>query len=879
MDNGLRGGIPLILGDIDDRTSMRSSDEDARLKVYYVFSRQHGDLERDYNKFALDPTYFSQGPGNYRDVLQNRRHSVQFHPRVGSHDVHTFLSYIQADGHNPLRVEAAVFVLRDEQQCDRLATMAVGSAVGHLAQRDALHHILCNGPFRPGQLFLLIEEQSIELIMDRQHFIDEVVSVSHTYPMAVFGDGYWADHWTYYLDLVDSFLAIYPEKEYELLYDKKLNYFYSACSIKPRSEKYVLSYTVDGWGRHVRQLNATVTPDMDKFKSQMNYRQASTGWFGINANWQHDTYGFLFTSTPMAKLFLLASLKFATRDAYGMGIEYESGKPGWNDAMNGLTGMVGSGMPETYELKRLVTYLLKATQRHKQSIVVPLELNELLTEMDAALATLRDSKSTKLHNLMKEDDEEGDILRDVPEPFFKYWDRVASARETYRRDTRLTFSGATHTLEVTYLVSTLQKWLEEMESGIDRAFRVGSHGVGNNGTTGITPTYFSYDVTRWALTSSITSTNLPLVNATSMRVKTFALFLEGPVRQMHTLDTQHETLEVYRKVKASGLRDQKLKMYTVSDSLQGQSVDLGRAMAFSPGWLENRSVWLQMSYKYYLALLRNKLYEQFFDEMLNGGMLPFMDSTKYGRSLLECSSFVVSSAFADESQHGRGFLARLSGATSEFLSMWLLMFVGPAPFYVDEDSGELAMQLVPSLPLWLFQDSHSSGVPPPPYDQEKDANTSNHNSTTSTTTGSTINSRRDDNMVFGGLKGGGGGGGALIGSLGGGKTTNTNNNNNSNSIKNTRKNNNNNKHNSKNNDNHTPLPLPTVKFTLFGTIHVTYHNLVQTDLFETHPSKYVVWYKDGTHIAIDAPTIKGDVAKKIRGQLLVDSIHAYFGTD
>jgi hypothetical protein len=30
-------------------------------------------------------------------------------------------------------------------------------------------------------------------------------------------------------------------------------------------------------------------------------------------------------------------------------MEYEAGRPGWLDSMNGLP-MVGSGMPETYEL-------------------------------------------------------------------------------------------------------------------------------------------------------------------------------------------------------------------------------------------------------------------------------------------------------------------------------------------------------------------------------------------------------------------------------------------------------------------------------------------------------------------------------------------------
>lgn len=58
LDNSLRGGIPLILGDQDD--GMSNSDEDPRLKVFHVFSRIPGDLERDGNNFMLSPTFFSQ---------------------------------------------------------------------------------------------------------------------------------------------------------------------------------------------------------------------------------------------------------------------------------------------------------------------------------------------------------------------------------------------------------------------------------------------------------------------------------------------------------------------------------------------------------------------------------------------------------------------------------------------------------------------------------------------------------------------------------------------------------------------------------------------------------------------------------------------------
>jgi hypothetical protein len=60
LDNSLRGGIPSILGDVDDDSHMRNADEDGRLKTFHLFSRIHGDLERDYNSFKIIPTFFSE---------------------------------------------------------------------------------------------------------------------------------------------------------------------------------------------------------------------------------------------------------------------------------------------------------------------------------------------------------------------------------------------------------------------------------------------------------------------------------------------------------------------------------------------------------------------------------------------------------------------------------------------------------------------------------------------------------------------------------------------------------------------------------------------------------------------------------------------------
>ncbi len=34
---------------------------------------------------------------------------------------------------------------------------------------------------------------------------------------ATFGEGYWIDHWTYNLDLIDTYLAVYPDRKHALL--------------------------------------------------------------------------------------------------------------------------------------------------------------------------------------------------------------------------------------------------------------------------------------------------------------------------------------------------------------------------------------------------------------------------------------------------------------------------------------------------------------------------------------------------------------------------------------------------------------------------------------------------------------------------------------
>ena len=64
-----------------------------------------------------------------------------------------------------------------------------------------------------------------------------------------------------------------------------------------------------------------------------------------------------------------------------------------------------------------------------------------------------------------------------------------------------------------------------------------------------------------------------------------------------------EARALHRRVRESPLFDAQLGMYKLNASLRQERHAIGRARAFTPGWLENESIFLHMHYKYLLALL------------------------------------------------------------------------------------------------------------------------------------------------------------------------------------------------------------------------------------------------------------------------------------
>ena len=229
LDNILRGGHPQIL---------HSENRDF---VYHIYSRKHGDTERDYNAFFLAPEHFSQGNGNYRDVNQNRRSDVFFNPEVSDYNIRSFMTLIQADGYNPLVVKGSKFIISTDQRESILKTLGQPQILAQLLEK----------PFSPGELIKTIVNHNISLSVPIEEFLSQALYNAEQIFNAEFHEGYWVDHWTYNLDLIESFLAIYPDKKKSLLFANHGYPFYdSEICVNPRKKKYVLS------NEKPQQLNA-----------------------------------------------------------------------------------------------------------------------------------------------------------------------------------------------------------------------------------------------------------------------------------------------------------------------------------------------------------------------------------------------------------------------------------------------------------------------------------------------------------------------------------------------------------------------------------------------------------------------------------------------
>jgi hypothetical protein len=624
LDNVLRGGYPYKF--------------DTKY-TYYIFSRKHGDLERDYNKFKLLPSDFSEGEANYRDINQNRRLDLFFNPTLGKYNIIYFLNFIKMDGYNPLvthgeklffGLKHAKAILKDFNITDKRALSLMMSG------------------FHLGEFFKLLKEEGITL-KNKETLARMLVEKANRQPQAEHGEGYWIDHWRYNLDLIENYLYFYPDKLEELFLEKEYCFWDDAYRVKERKHHY---HQKDG---KIYQWHCV---------EEVPEKKAELDKHGRFAYFLRNKEGIIYRTHLVEKLLTLILNKFATLDPCGIGIEMEADKPGWCDSLNGLPALFGSSLCETLELKRACVLLCAAIGRLKEKGISEVKIAQELSYFLRGLEKLLEEYLTATQK-----------SRD-----FFWWNKSNSLKERFRREVFTAIKGKQESVKLLQLEKFLAGAIKKLDSGIEKA---------KDKKNGLYFTYFRYEIEKY-------SERNKQIKPLSFRRQALSHFLEGAV---HLLRTQ-KNRSIYKAVRHSGLFDAKLKMYRLNMPLEKEPLEIGRSRIFLPGWLENESVWLHMEYKYLLEVLKNGLYEEFYNDFYNCGVC-FFKPKNYGRNILENSSFIVSSAHPDKNLWGKGFVARLSGATVEVLNIWILMCLGQRPFFIDAKNN-LCIKFSPILKAELF---------------------------------------------------------------------------------------------------------------------------------------------------------------------------------
>lgn len=635
LDNNLRGGFPTLLKNGFDG------------EVYYIYSRKHGDMERDYNSFQIPSKYFSSGAGNFRDVNQNRRNDLVFYPFVKDYNIFLFFSLIQIDGQNPLNISPLQFAKNVD--FDENILSGINSEL-----KKQIKDMLKG--FEPSLLYTFISEHKAQFSDSVDEIFSKLLGQCHQEIKANFAEGYWVDHWTYNVDLLENYINIYPDKLDELLFKKEYKYFYSPIFVEPRNEKYCL--LPDG---KVRQYGAI---DLKKAKKECERLNLSL----LETYWLKDGSGNEIKTDLASKIVNLITIKFSTLDNLSLGIEMECEKPGWNDAMNGLPGLFSSGMSESIELLRLINFALFAFEGFKDRNISLLNEQYKLFE------------SVKAYLLAKNKEE---ITQ------FEYWDKVSTSREEFRQSVRYSALGKTTTIKIEEIYKAFVQFKLVLEKGIDKSRKIGG---------GILPTYLIYDVKDYVKNDYINHLGYQTVKVKEFALRTIPPFLESSARVLK-LGPKLNRIEDYLTIRQSDLYDHKLKFYKTCASLDNAPFEIGRVHAFTKGWLERECNFLHMSYKYLLGLLKAGFYKEFYEECKTN-LVFNMDVNTYGRSPIENSSFIVPTCNPDPLNHGRGFFARLTGANAEILNMYVILFMGENMFTLLNK--ELHFALSPKLSKEYF---------------------------------------------------------------------------------------------------------------------------------------------------------------------------------
>jgi hypothetical protein len=495
LDNVMRGGMPIVLETATGRS------------VFYLYSRMHGDLERDYHWFVLEPTYLSQGNSLYRDVNQNRRNDTWFFPEVEDSNIITFLNLIQIDGYNPQIVNRLTFIAED--------VAGAKTWLSKLAPDEAAFQTLValvTRPFTLGEFIMKLEECLGKVAGDYDEVLADLLSFCRQNEVGALHEGFWVDHWFYNLDLIDTFRRIFPDRMRELLLEKKVYTFYDNPDVvQPRAKKFML---VNG---QVRQYDAVVR-DPEKVERLRSRAEDSckvrTG-FGN---------GEVYYTNLLGKLLCIIANKMAALDPEGIGVEMEAGKPGWCDSLNGLPGLLGSSLCETLELQRACRFLLNSLSEigvdDSESLLIFEELYTFIEGLNAAL-------EKRLGSIQ----EDRALL---------FWDESHTIKEAYWATTRFGIQGQER--EITF--GQIRTFLENCLRLLNAIFSdIPQERICHD--TGVPYTYFINEVVdyrplfedRGEENPLLSDSGYSLVEPKKFKQRPLALFLEGPV---HFLKTHRE---------------------------------------------------------------------------------------------------------------------------------------------------------------------------------------------------------------------------------------------------------------------------------------------------------------------------------------------------
>ncbi|MCM8786633.1 MAG: hypothetical protein NC935_01090, partial [Candidatus Omnitrophica bacterium] len=438
LDNILRGGLPYKFDGSN---------------FYYIFGRKHGDLERDYNKFNLLPSYFSEGEANYRDINQNRRIDLFFNPFIYNKNIIYFLNYLKIDGYNPLVIKGQKLFF-DKKTIQKIFKKF------NIPQNQNLIKLAING-FYLGEFFKALEENGI-FVDDRLSLAIFLVKESKKEPIASFGEGYWIDHWRYNLDLIENFLYFYPDKTKELFLKNEYYFWDDEYRVKPRNRRYCLK------NGKVYQLNSIEVSE--EKRAVISKRTRYKNFLRTKSNTIYKT-------NLIVKLTGLILNKISSQDPEGIGVEMEADKPGWCDSLNGLPALFGSSLCETLEVKRAALILLDALKYLEKVkikyILFPLEIAQFLTRINIIL--------DKYFSLPEE-----------AKDFF-WWQNANNIKEAFRRKTFFNIDGKERRINIKFLQKFLNRLLEKLNIAICKA---------KDKKTNFYTTYFTYQVTKFSQNKS-----------------------------------------------------------------------------------------------------------------------------------------------------------------------------------------------------------------------------------------------------------------------------------------------------------------------------------------------------------------------------------------